>query len=141
MVRVALLAGLVVLCAGAPARAQDARRDQPPAPPPKPAPKLTKPPVLVQQVAPEYPPEAAAQGLEATVKFRLHIDAAGTVTSVDVVTAAGHGFDEAAVAAASQYLFQPAEWDGAPGPITVETTIHFVLETKPPPPPKPPPGP
>ena len=60
------------------------------------------------------------------------------VTNVDVVERVGDGFDEAAVAAAMQYVFEPAEVDGKPGAIAVETTIGFVIEEKPveePPPP------
>jgi TonB family protein len=142
MVRAALLAGVVVLCSGAPVWGQDARRDEQPAPPPKAPPKLTKQPVLLQQAAPEYPKEAAAKGLQADVKVRLFIDAEGTVEKVEVLTPAGNGFDEAAVAAAEQYLFEPAEWDGVPGKIQVETTIHFVLEKREEPevPPDKPPG-
>ncbi len=92
--------------------------------------EVTKPPKLVQAVAPEYPPAALAAGKEATVKVRLHIDAAGTVTSVDVLEKVGDGFDEAAVAAALQYVFEPAEIDGKPAAIAVETAIHFVIEHK-----------
>jgi len=141
MVRLAaVLAGSIVLAGATVASAQDARRDEQPAPPPKPPPTLTKAPVLLQAAMPEYPAEAAAAGLQADVKVRLHIDAAGTVDKVEVLTPAGHGFDEAAIAAAQQYVFDPAEWDGVPGPIAVETTIHFVLEQRevtPPPPPPP----
>src|SRR5690349_3994203 len=102
---------------------------------------VTKPPKLLQAVAPEYPPAALAAGKQAAVKVRIHIDAQGTVTSVDVVDKVGDGFDEAAVAAAMQYVFEPAEIDGKPGPITVETTINFVIEQReepeaPPPPPQ-----
>jgi TonB family protein len=104
------------------------------------APQLTSPPALLQGATPEYPPEALAQGRTAEVPVRLHIDASGAVTQVDVVQPAGHGFDEAAVAAARQYLFKPAEWDGVPGPIVVETTIRFVLEKPPEPPPQRPPA-
>jgi len=82
----------------------------------------------VQGAAPEYPAAAAAAGLEAAVKVRLTIDATGAVSDVKVVEPAGNGFDEAAVAAARQYRFRPAEWDGVPGPITVETTIRFELQ-------------
>src|SRR5574338_561753 len=116
--------------------------------PPAPAPgTITKPPKLLQAVAPEYPPAALAAGKTAQVKVRIHIDAAGLVTSVDVVEPVGDGFDEAAVAAAMQYVFEPAEIDGKPGAIVVETTINFVIEQKPaeepppPPPPKKPDGP
>src|SRR5262245_32388469 len=101
---------------------------------------ITKQPRLIQAVAPEYPPAALAAGKQAKVKVRLHIDATGVVTKVDVVEPVGDGFDEAAVAAALQYVFEPAEIDGKPGPIQVETTINFGIEVKEepePPPPKP----
>src|SRR5690242_11183142 len=105
-------------------------------------PQVTKPPKLVQAVAPEYPPAALAAGKTAKVKVRIHIDETGVVTKVDVLQPVGDGFDEAAVAAAMQYVFEPAEIDGKPGAIEVETTIGFVIEQKeveePPPPPKPP---
>ncbi len=120
----------------APVRAQEARRDAPP--PPVAAPVLTKPPVLIQSVAPDYPPAALAAGKTADVTVRIAIDADGLVTDVTVVAPVGDGFDAAAIAAAKQYLFEPAEFDGAPGPITVETVIHFVIDQAPPPPPPPP---
>src|SRR5688500_11643380 len=78
------------------------------------APKVTKPPVLIQAVAPEYPPAALEAGKTADVKVRLHIDEAGVVTKVEVIEPVGDGFDEAAIAAAEQYLFDPAEIDGKP---------------------------
>src|SRR5262245_26052366 len=92
---------------------------------------VTKAPKLLQAVAPEYPPAALAAGKAAKVKVKIHIDAAGLVTRVDVVERVGDGFDEAAVAAAMQYVFEPAEIDGKPGAITVETAINFVIEQQP----------
>jgi len=89
---------------------------------------LTSPPQLLEAAAPEYPPQAAAAGLEAVVKVRITVDATGQVTDVVVTAPVGNGFDEAAVAAAKQYRFKPAEWDGVPGAITVETAIRFVLQ-------------
>lgn len=122
------------------ATAQEGRREPPPPPALAPAPVVTRAPVLLQAVAPEYPPAALAAGKEAHVPVRIAIDADGVVTDVTVVTPVGDGFDEAAIAAAMQYVFEPAEIDGQPGPITVETTIHFVIEkTEAPPPPPPPP--
>src|SRR5204863_1040802 len=61
-------------------------------------------------------------------------------SAVDVLEPVGDGFDEAAVAAAEQYVFEPAEIDGAPAAIAVETAINFVIEHReepeaPPPPP------
>jgi TonB family protein len=132
---VGLVLGVVAL--GSPARADDVRRDPPPAPTPTGV--VTKTPRLLQASAPEYPAAALAAGKTAAVKVRLHLDATGVVTAVDVVAPVGDGFDEAATAAAEQYVFEPAEIDGAPGAIVVETTINFVIEQAPEPPPRPPP--
>ena len=120
-----------VLCAlTALARADDSPRA--PAPPPQVKPNLvTRPPKLIQAQAPDYPPAALAANKQAKVKVRIHIDDTGIVSSVEVVTKVGDGFDEAAVAAAMQYVFEPAEIDGKPGAITVETAINFTIETKP----------
>lgn len=120
-----VLVALVALCAIA--RAQT--------PPPAPAGQappatgtITKAPKLIQAVAPEYPPAALAAGKTANVKVRIHIDATGIVTAVDVLAPVGDGFDEAAVAAAMQYVFEPAEIDGTPSAVQVETTIGFTIE-------------
>lgn len=110
------------------AHAQEGARREQQTPPPAPKPVLTKPPELVEAVAPEYPPAALAAGKTAAVKVRIHIDATGIVTKVDVIEPVGDGFDEAAVAAAMLYVFTPAEYDGKPAPIIVETVINFVLE-------------
>ncbi len=125
MFRRALIALLVMLPGVA--IAQDARKPDEP-PPPQPTGVVTKAPVLLQAVAPVYPPKALEEGRQADVPVRLHIDENGVVTQVDVITPQGYGFDEAAVEAAMQYVFDPAEIDGQPGAIQVETTIHFVIE-------------
>src|SRR5215510_2389359 len=129
------IAAIAMWCA--PAVADDVRK--PDAAPAKPAPVVTKSPKLLQAQAPEYPPAALEAGKEAKVRVKIHIDATGTVTAVDVIDHVGDGFDEAAVAAAMQYVFEPAEIDGKPGPITVETTINFVIEHREEPEPPPPP--
>ena len=139
MVRV--VAALAILATCAIARADDPRAPDAPPPPVKTG-VLTRPPRLLQAVAPDYPPAALAAGTTAKVKVRLHIDRDGTVASADVLEKVGDGFDEAAVAAALQYVFEPAEIDGVPAPIAVETAINFVIEHKeepeaPPPPPPP----
>ncbi|HEY4059620.1 MAG TPA: TonB family protein [Kofleriaceae bacterium] len=122
--------GLAICLVHGTALAQDARapdQQQPPAP----KGVVTKQPKLIQAVAPEYPKAALDAGKAADVKVRIHIDATGIVTSVDVIEKVGDGFDEAAVAAAEQYIFEPAEIDGVAAPIVVETEIHFVIETPP----------
>jgi TonB family protein len=104
--------------------------DQPlPAPPARsetrPAPKLTKPPAIKKQVEPAYPAEALDGGLGGDVTLTIDIGADGRVTAVAVATSAGHGFDEAAIAAAREMEFTPAEIDGKPSPIRISYTLHF----------------
>jgi TonB family protein len=108
----------------------EAQLDQPlPAPPdrtgPRPAPKLTKPPTIKKQVEPAYPADALDAGLAGDVTLTIDIGVDGRVTAVAVATSAGHGFDEAAAAAAREMEFTPAEVDGKPSAIRIEYTIHF----------------
>jgi len=105
--------------------------DQPlPAPPPRsqpaPAPKLTKPPAVKKQARPTYPAEALDAGVAGDVTLAIDIAADGRVTAVAVTGSAGHGFDEAAAAAAREMEFFPAEVDGKPSPIRISYTIHFM---------------
>jgi TonB family protein len=65
-------------------------------------------PELVDFVQADYPPEAQAAGLDATVVLLLTIDKEGKVTAVEVLEPAGHGFDEAAVSAAKRFVWKPA---------------------------------
>jgi TonB family protein len=119
---------LLALCAVA--RADDVRKPDAP-PPAKPTGVITKQPKLLQAVAPDYPPAALQAGKQAKVKVRIHIDDGGLVSKVDVLEPVGDGFDEAAVAAAMQYVFEPAEIDGKAAAIAVETNINFVIEVQP----------
>jgi vitamin B12 transporter len=59
-------------------------------------------------IQPEYPSEAAAARLEATVVLRVSIDAEGNVTEAEVIEPAGHGFDEAARDALLRVRYRPA---------------------------------
>jgi TonB family protein len=139
----AILLALVWALAGArAARAQDL--DQPPFPERReeapPAPALTKAPQLIEATEPTYPPEALAARLSADVTMDVDLDAAGQVTNVTVTAAAGHGFDEAAVAAVKASKFSPAEIDGRPSPVRFSYTLHFVPRVVSPPPPAAPPA-
>lgn len=96
---------------------------------------LTKAPTLLHQVQAEYPPEAAQARLSATVVLTVDIGTDGAVTAAQVVQPAGHGFDEAALAALQQFTFTPAEIDGKPAPVRIQYAYHFVA----PEPPKEPP--
>jgi len=73
---------------------------QPQAPASPAAPALTRAPTLERFVEASYPPEAEAQKVEGRVVLSIDISATGEVTRAEVVEPAGHGFDEAALAAA-----------------------------------------
>ena len=112
-----------------------------PEPPPSPphVPQLTKPPAIVKSVEPVYPPDALAEKRAADVTMLIDIDADGRVSNVQVTGPAGHGFDEAAMTAASEMEFSPAEIDGKPGKIRIEYVMHFVPKVVEAPPPAEPP--
>ncbi|MBI5534298.1 MAG: TonB family protein [Deltaproteobacteria bacterium] len=133
-----LLAFALVLGAALPAGAQSgavpgrgpgaavAPDKQPPA---KPDDKNTViPPVLTKFVDAPYPEEATKAGLEGNVVLQLDIDAEGKVTNATVVNPVGHGFDEAAVAAARQFLFAPATRAGKPVPARILYRYSFTLK-------------
>lgn len=108
------------LLTAAPAAAQIGATTQ--ADPTTPAtPPSTAAPRLTQFVQAEYPAEALAQGLEGSVLLELTIDVTGHVTQVTVVQPLGHGFDEAATAAARGFVFEPARRDGA----TVASILRY----------------
>ncbi|WP_438019617.1 TonB-dependent receptor [Sorangium sp. So ce315] len=103
----------------------------PPAAPAAPAGQPT-PPRALNYTPPEYPPEAEAQGLEGAVTLQLDIDRNGRVKQAVVVESAGHGFDEAAVAAARKLEFDPARRaDGTPAAARILYRYTFTLKTAP----------
>src|SRR4051812_25300877 len=105
--------------AAAPALGDEAKR-----------PKLTKPPKLVSFVEAPYPESEKAAGTEASVILQIAISATGAVDNVSVVKSAGAAFDEAAVSAARQFHFEPAEIDDKPAPIRIQYRYGFVLKAE-----------
>jgi TonB family protein len=106
---------------------------EPPAPSPTadadPLP-LTVQPELLQFVQAPYPEAARAAGREGTVKLLITIDALGLVTEVELIAPAGEGFDEAALEAARQFRFRPAEDATGPVPVAIEFDYGFVADAR-----------
>lgn len=74
----------------------------------------------------EYPPDALAQGLEATVVLRLLVDETGKVAAATAVEDPGHGFGEAAVRIARRYFrFEPARRGTEPVATWLRFTVRF----------------
>ena len=94
------------------------------------APKTgVQPPQLEKFVPAPYPPEAKDKNIEGNVVLQLDIRADGRVVGVTVLNPAGHGFDEAAVEAARQFVFAPALRDGKPIPARILYRYNFTLQT------------
>lgn len=91
------------------------------------APALT-PPTVLEFVEPAYPEAARKQGLEARVLLALTVDETGTVVNAVVVEPAGHGFDEAALAAAQALRFSPALGPDGPEAVTLQFAYGFALD-------------
>ncbi len=121
---------LLLLCVVGAARAQEEESPVVTARPQFTAPTLRK------KVSAPYPPEALKDGLSGTVQLDLELDEKGQVTNVIVTHPAGHGFDEAAVAAVKQFEFTPALSDRQPIPSRVTYAYRVVL-TQPSPSPRP----
>jgi TonB family protein len=118
----------VALCAVAvPARADDAPREGSVAD--LDASRLSKAPRLRRAAAPAYPPAAREKGVEAEIGLLLDVDEQGQVTGASVVAPeepTGFGFEEAALVAAHQLAFDPAEIDGQAVAVQIEYTFRFV---------------
>lgn len=106
-----LIAGLVSLLAGPPARAQPAD---------------LQPPELLEAVEPNYPPALKDRGVRGTVVLELALDVQGRVTGVQVVEGAGPDLDAAAVEAARKLRFSPAMAKGKPVPVRLRYRFDFV---------------
>lgn len=78
------------------------------------APETWVPPEVIEKVKPEYPPERYDEGLDVKVIVRVDIDEEGNVTKASVFNSGGAGFDEAALAAARLWKFNPALQGGVP---------------------------
>ncbi len=95
-------------------------------------PTAITPPKLITYAPPAYPVEAQQAGVEGSVILKLDIDKTGRVTKAEVATPGGHGFDEAALAAAPGLVFEPARRpDGTPAPARILYRYGFTLTPKP----------
>src|SRR4051812_38644891 len=95
--------------------------------------KLTKLPKQTKFVEAEYPKEALDKNIESDVTLLLDINADGKVDSVGITepaNPAGLGFDEAAMVAAQQFQFEPAEMDGKKIAVQIGYKYKFRLKPK-----------
>lgn len=90
--------------------------------------KLVKP-KRISRVEPTYPSILRAQDIEGTVVLRVHINAQGKVTKVDIVAGAKHSaFNESARIAALKERFRPATKNGVAIPFDITFSSRFRIE-------------
>lgn len=86
-------------------------------------------PKLIKEVKPEFPQEAFAARLQAMVIVEAVTDIYGRVSRARIIS--GHRvFNEAALAAVRQWLYEPYIVDGIPRPIYFTVTITFGLTSQ-----------
>lgn len=86
-----------------------------------------EPPIPLDIPAYGYPAAARGSGRKVNVRIRILVDENGRVLETEVREGDGSvfGFDEAALAAARQVVFQPAARDGIPGKMWTEMIFEF----------------
>ena len=125
MKRTFVLLSTLVVCA---ASARGARAADDPAAAPEPGPIVTKPPKLVKFVEAVYPKDRHDAGITASVLLSIEIGDDGKVGNVEIVQGAAPDFDAAAIAAAKQFVFEPAEIDNQPAPVKITYRYDFTIK-------------
>jgi protein TonB len=82
---------------------------------------------LVRGLAPSYPAEARADGVEGDVHLELVVGDDGAVDSARVVRGVGHGLEQAALTAVRQFRFAPATKDGHAVHVRMAWSMQFRL--------------
>jgi periplasmic protein TonB len=88
-----------------------------------------RPPVVVRNVRPQYTTEAMRARIQGAVLVAAIVETDGTVRNARVVRSldAVFGLDQAAVRAATQWVFRPATMDGQPVALAVTIELVFTL--------------
>jgi TonB family protein len=92
---------------------------------------LITPPKLIRFVEATYPEVEGDEPIEAVVELDIVVGKDGLVTEASVARSAGEGFDAAALAAARQFVFEPARKDWEP--IAARVRYRYVFELEEPP--------
>jgi TonB family protein len=74
---------------------------------------------------PEFSEEARKKGIEGVVVLTMVVTSEGNTDQIKVTNGIGHGLDEKAVQAVSQWKFQPATKDGKPVSVEIAVEVSF----------------
>ncbi len=89
---------------------------------------LITPPKLIRFVEADYPETEGEEQPEVDVELDIVVGKDGLVTEVSVARSGGEAFDEAALAAVRQFVFEPARKDWEP--IAARVRYRYVFELK-----------
>jgi TonB family protein len=92
---------------------------------------LITPPKLIRFVEASHPEADGEEPTEAVVELDIVVGKDGLVTEASVARSGGEAFDEAALGAARQFVFEPARKDWEP--IAARIRYRYVFELKTPP--------
>jgi len=86
-------------------------------------------PILTHKVQPEYPELARVAGLEGNVILRAIVLRDGSVGEIEVLRCSRprFGFEQAAIDAVTQWLYDPATQDGRPVEVYFTIYVNFSL--------------
>lgn len=85
------------------------------------------PPKQLSTEDPEYRRDARRAKVQGRVVLWLVVTKQGTTDAIQIVKPVGAGLDEAAVAAVSEWKFEPATRNGQPVPLHVDVEVNFRL--------------
>ena len=83
-------------------------------------------PKLLKRIAPAYPEEAKADGIQGTVVLDVVVGTEGGVIETEIKESVPL-LDEAAVAAVSQWKYTPTFLNGQPVEVVLTVTVKFAL--------------
>jgi len=86
-------------------------------------------PVLLRDSKPKYTSEAMREKLQGTVEVQAVVGVDGRVERARIIQSLDKalGLDDAALAAAKAWLYQPGTKDGQPVPVVVSLMLEFRL--------------
>ena len=84
------------------------------------------PPVIVQEIQPDYPPEAMQAQIEGSVEIECIVETNGTCSNIQVVKSLDPMWlDQEAIMALQQWRFTPGKRMGEPVPVVVRIEFRF----------------
>ena len=89
-----------------------------------------KEPVVVRKVEPKYPEIALRAGLEGNVYLKVWVDKEGKVRKAVILKSDAEIFNQAAMDAATQWVFTPAVMQKGPVSVWVSIPFRFKLQGK-----------